>query len=565
MSETPFLSLPSPRSSGFGSNRSHSSLPTSTHSSSLVFTLPISCQICLSKVKDPVICCNRHVFCKQCMDVWLQRNGQCPACRVEVNEANPCRSILGGLSVTDENEDENDDVEAGKQARNSKKNLRKARIELLFNEYEEEIEELREEVRTLRESNVTLDDALRRAQATALPNGQASATPRDPDTSAMLVSLTSKLQEANDTYQRVLKDMDSLKKENSKLKSERENLDFEVQGLRARLQHRSPAKMGRYATVAMESELSAARQETERLKKALAFADDSLEKMQEEQEHLKAFHKNCLDHTCPLKDGRLPIPTTVTDSPSTSIGALTLSSPLTTIASRPAANVAKCMRNLFSDDGGGGQKEANSSKLASTTTPRPSPQTILSNGTKHSENISNNFKHPEAFRQPLSIPSKQPSSNFNLSTRFSLPSPALASKLVATSEAEADLDASLDADVRDCLSLMQAAERKVKSRSEGSGSAVSEGAASFREASTSSLPNVSAYAAASRSPSEAAAASPSAFTNSTAISLASSPLSPTLRDDDEDDTFSLPSRSEIRTLKRDLSQAELPSKKNLKF
>ena len=32
------------------------------------------------------------------------------------------------------------DVEKAKAARNSKKNLRKARIELLFNEYEEEIQ-----------------------------------------------------------------------------------------------------------------------------------------------------------------------------------------------------------------------------------------------------------------------------------------------------------------------------------------------------------------------------------------------------------------------------------------
>lgn len=55
-------------------------------SSSLVFTLPISCQICLSKVKDPVICSNRHVFCKGCMDMWLQRIKQCPACRVDITE-----------------------------------------------------------------------------------------------------------------------------------------------------------------------------------------------------------------------------------------------------------------------------------------------------------------------------------------------------------------------------------------------------------------------------------------------------------------------------------------------
>ena len=58
----------------------------SSSASSLVFTLPISCQICLSKVKDPVICSNRHVFCKGCMDTWLQRMKQCPACRIDITE-----------------------------------------------------------------------------------------------------------------------------------------------------------------------------------------------------------------------------------------------------------------------------------------------------------------------------------------------------------------------------------------------------------------------------------------------------------------------------------------------
>ena len=80
-----FGSGASSSSSGFASARSQPPTDASS-SSSLVFTLPISCQICLSKVKDPVICSNRHVFCKSCMDVWLQRNQQCPACRVQVTE-----------------------------------------------------------------------------------------------------------------------------------------------------------------------------------------------------------------------------------------------------------------------------------------------------------------------------------------------------------------------------------------------------------------------------------------------------------------------------------------------
>ena len=49
--------------------------------------------------------------------------------------------------------------------------------------------------------------------------------------------------------------------------------------------------MGRYATVAMETEAASTRKEMERLKKALSHADANVEKMQREQEHLRKFHK----------------------------------------------------------------------------------------------------------------------------------------------------------------------------------------------------------------------------------------------------------------------------------
>ena len=65
---------------------------------------------------------------------------------------------------------------------------------------------------------------------------------------------------------------------------------MEVNRLRSRLQLRSPAKMGRYATVAMESEVASARKEIVGLKKALALADEQGEKMQREHEHLQRFH-----------------------------------------------------------------------------------------------------------------------------------------------------------------------------------------------------------------------------------------------------------------------------------
>jgi hypothetical protein len=49
----------------------------------------------LFQVKQPVLCPNNHVFCSGCMDVWLQRNKQCPACRTPINPANPVKKIAG--------------------------------------------------------------------------------------------------------------------------------------------------------------------------------------------------------------------------------------------------------------------------------------------------------------------------------------------------------------------------------------------------------------------------------------------------------------------------------------
>ena len=160
---------------------------------------------------------------------------------------NPLRSILGGLSVTEEQDDDDyDDVDDGarmtkgggvvdaekaKAARNSKKNLRKARIELLFNEYEEEIEDQREELKEAKERNGRTEDELRDVKEALFKRQQhlhhssasngSSSTPRDPHTAAKLAELTAKLQEANDTYLKVLKDVDALKKENGGLKEEK--------------------------------------------------------------------------------------------------------------------------------------------------------------------------------------------------------------------------------------------------------------------------------------------------------------------------------------------------------
>jgi len=54
-----------------------------------------SALIYTSKVRQPVICCNNHVFCSNCIKVWLEKSSQCPTCRVAITPENPCREIIG--------------------------------------------------------------------------------------------------------------------------------------------------------------------------------------------------------------------------------------------------------------------------------------------------------------------------------------------------------------------------------------------------------------------------------------------------------------------------------------
>ncbi|KAL2770393.1 ORC ubiquitin ligase 1 [Daubentonia madagascariensis] len=91
----------------------------------LSLTLPITCHICLGKVRQPVICINNHVFCSICIDLWLKNNSQCPACRVPITPENPCKEIIGGTSESEP-----------MLSHTVRKHLRKTRLELLHKEYE---------------------------------------------------------------------------------------------------------------------------------------------------------------------------------------------------------------------------------------------------------------------------------------------------------------------------------------------------------------------------------------------------------------------------------------------
>uniref|UniRef100_A0A673GZ45 Uncharacterized protein n=1 Tax=Sinocyclocheilus rhinocerous TaxID=307959 RepID=A0A673GZ45_9TELE len=62
--------------------------------------------IYISKVRQPVICCNNHVFCSNCIKVWLEKSSQCPTCRVAITPENPCREIIGATTDGESSERE---------------------------------------------------------------------------------------------------------------------------------------------------------------------------------------------------------------------------------------------------------------------------------------------------------------------------------------------------------------------------------------------------------------------------------------------------------------------------
>lgn len=49
----------------------------------------------IPKVREPVVCPNQHVFCSNCMDLWLRTHSFCPTCRTSITAENPCKKILG--------------------------------------------------------------------------------------------------------------------------------------------------------------------------------------------------------------------------------------------------------------------------------------------------------------------------------------------------------------------------------------------------------------------------------------------------------------------------------------
>ncbi|XP_070826241.1 ORC ubiquitin ligase 1 [Chaetodon trifascialis] len=235
--------------------------------STLSLTLPISCQICLGKVRQPVICANHHVFCSSCMEMWLTKASQCPTCRVPITAENPCREIIGGTSESDHSD-----------SPSTRKCLRKTRGELLFREYEEEIDGLIRENEELKTKNQSLESQLKTALDPCIINSvQTDDLKVDP---YILDEWTNKLRAATDVCNKVKQDLDKLKEANKALRSQNVDLVQENMRLKAEVASRSPQKFGRYTVAALEAKIQQYEREVDHLKRALERSDQYIEDLQ---------------------------------------------------------------------------------------------------------------------------------------------------------------------------------------------------------------------------------------------------------------------------------------------
>ncbi|KAM4630266.1 ORC ubiquitin ligase 1 [Polymixia lowei] len=235
--------------------------------STLSLTLPISCQICLGKVRQPVICANYHVFCSTCMETWLKKASQCPTCRVPITSDNPCREIIGGT---------NESEHSGSHS--VKKCLRKTRGELLLREYEDEIEGLLRENEELKTKNQSLESQLKTAlDPCNVIVGQMEDKSLDP---GILEELTSKLRAATDVCSKVKQDMEKLKEANKTLRSQNVDLVQENMRLKAEVSSRSPQKFGRYTVAALEAKIQQYERDIDHLKRALERSDQYIEELE---------------------------------------------------------------------------------------------------------------------------------------------------------------------------------------------------------------------------------------------------------------------------------------------
>ncbi|XP_072170952.1 uncharacterized protein [Diadema setosum] len=260
-----------------------------------VIYLPVTCQICLGKVRQPVICSNQHVFCNSCLEEWLRHRSVCPTCLIPITPDNPFKQILGGPSNAD-----------GSEQRRSAPELRKMRFDLLHREYEAELERLQKEVDRLRSRNRELEKI--RQTKVPLPSPQcapssstgggtgpskggnkaADKSTADKGSAATsskrnredVMRLARRLKEIWHAYKHSERELRRVKQDNVRLRDSNSSYIREVSRLEQELGEMTPRRYKSYAQTAQLVRLNKSEQEVKQLKRALERTDVYLEDLE---------------------------------------------------------------------------------------------------------------------------------------------------------------------------------------------------------------------------------------------------------------------------------------------
>ncbi|XP_065059092.1 ORC ubiquitin ligase 1-like isoform X2 [Rhopilema esculentum] len=270
-----------------------SAVPTIPKVSSVHLTLPLSCQVCLGKVKDPVICANQHVFCANCMSQWLEisKSNMCPTCRIPVTDKQPFKPIIGSM-----------DISPTATNKEIKGQLRRTRFEILFQEFEREIktleqriEEFEEENQHIKEINSDLRMRLEFAETKLASSSHGSrqelkngdTVPQDIGT---ILKLSSRLQDT-------INFNNELKSENKKLKKQLQETVEKNESIKEEMEKMSnennfSVSPRKYTVAALETKVEMYEREIKRLQMALERSDEYIEELKQQPGFSKQFRSS---------------------------------------------------------------------------------------------------------------------------------------------------------------------------------------------------------------------------------------------------------------------------------
>ncbi|RNA28035.1 RING finger protein 219-like [Brachionus plicatilis] len=235
------------------SARESSSHSGKVKSQSSASTLPITCQICFENVKEPCVCSNLHVFCSFCIDIWLEKNNQCPTCHVQIDENNPYKHLVGGIQ----------DFESSlpKTTEFSNPSIRKARYITMFQHYEDEINRLNNLVASLKEEVIKLKETAKNFDPLNSPQHD------------MIQLLKKKLQYVQISYNEACQENEGLKEQYKNLENENAMLVQDIAHLKASLSEKSSQLGSKIIAENLQSKIQSYEKEIKFLKKSLGKSE----------------------------------------------------------------------------------------------------------------------------------------------------------------------------------------------------------------------------------------------------------------------------------------------------